>query len=58
MDCFAIDPETIEGFKVGVYVIDDYSRYKWVAFGKRKSDISDTIISLLRHIVIKTGQLI
>ena len=56
MDSFVIKPVTIDGYTEGVYIIDDYSRYRWVFFGKGKADLANRIIELLRALPKKVGK--
>ena len=50
MDSFVIKPTSIDGVTVGVYVVDDYSRYRWAVFGKGKGDLAPKIITLLKQV--------
>ena len=50
MDSFVIKPTSIDGVTVGVYIIDDYSRYRWTVFGKGKGDLAPKIITLLKQV--------
>ena len=50
MDSFVIKPTSIDGVTVGVYIIDDYSRYRWAVFGKGKGDLAPKIITLLKQV--------
>ena len=51
MDLFGpVKPQTINHNKYTLVIVDEYSRYTWVFFLKRKSDAASQIISFIRWI--------
>ncbi|GKE18362.1 retrovirus-related pol polyprotein from transposon TNT 1-94 [Tanacetum coccineum] len=49
MDLFGpIKPQTISHNKYTLVIVDEYSRYTWVFFLKKKSDATDCIMSFIR----------
>nr|GEU63711.1 hypothetical protein [Tanacetum cinerariifolium] len=51
MDLFRpVKPQTISHNKYTLVVVDEYSRYTWVFFLKKKSDAADCIMSFIRKI--------
>ena len=55
MDSFVIKPTTIDGFTVGVYLIDDCSRYRDVVFARKKEQLADKVIEALKRWETLTG---
>ena len=55
LDTFVVKPTTIEGYTIGAYLIDDYSRYRQVVFAKKKEQISARVIEALLRLETTTG---
>ncbi|GJV99820.1 retrovirus-related pol polyprotein from transposon TNT 1-94 [Tanacetum coccineum] len=49
MDLFGpVKPQTISHNKYTLVIVDEYSRYTWVFYLKKKSDVDDCIMSFIR----------
>ena len=58
MDNFIIKPTTIRQYTQGVFIINDYLRYRWIIMGKTKGELAISIICLIKSLPLETQRFI